>query len=165
MLNPVSLIIPALVLLPNLIFFRTQPSHLPAAPARENRVLALLEGIGRVAVFVIPLFAPIPAGHFAEHLALAGMALAIGWYYYGWLRYFRSRCDYRKLFAPLAGIPVPLALAPVGYFLCAAAVLHSPALFSGAVVLALGHIPISLNTYRRIVAEDGRPGRAVEREK
>ena len=152
MLYPTNLVIPFVVLLPNLIFFTTNPNHQPQE-AKENRILSVFEGIGRIGVFILPVFSKIKVNHFSEIIAFLGMILAIGFYYYGWIRYFVGNRDYKLLFSPIIGIPVPLAISPVVYFCLASIILHSTYLLISSVILAIGHIPISLNTYSQLNKE------------
>jgi hypothetical protein len=145
--HPLSLAIPLLVLIPNLFFFKTKPAHPPENPPGENPILSVAERIGRICVFVLPVLSEIHIRSLYEISALIGMILLILFYYWGWLRYFLGNREYKLLFAPIMGIPVPMATGPVLYFLLAAVVLHSPYLLIGGVILGIGHIPISLNTY------------------
>lgn len=151
MFYPVSLLIPLIVLLPNLFFFRTKPNNIPSeAQGKENPVLASFEGIGRIGVFVLPLFSSIHLSSPFEIGALIGMIISITLYYLGWARYFRQNREFRLLLSPMSGIPVPLAVSPIIYFLLAAVVLHSPYMLVCTAILAAGHIPISLGGYYRI---------------
>jgi hypothetical protein len=147
--HPISLIIPLIVLLPNLIFFRMNSSESNRNKEKENPVLSAAEGIGRIGVFLLPVFSVIHVVHFYEMIALLGMLISIAFYYFGWIRYFIRNREFRLLFTPIMGIPVPMAISPSVYFLFAAVVLHSPYLFISSLILAAGHIPISLNTNYR----------------
>lgn len=151
--HPLSLTIPLLVLIPNLFFFKTKPAHPPENPPKENPILSVAEGIGRICVFALPVFSAIHIKSFYEISALIGMILLILFYYWGWSRYFTVNREYKLLFMPIMGIPVPMAIGPVLYFLLATVILHSPYMFIGSVILGIGHIPISLNTYYQIINE------------
>lgn len=71
------------------------------------------------------------------------MLICLGLYYSGWIRYFAKGRRYPLLFAPLLGIPLPMAVGPVTYFLAASFFLRSPALCGAAVLLGIGHIYIA----------------------
>ncbi len=130
-----GMLISLLILLPNLIFFMTKPENMPG------------KGIGRIGVFILPVFSAIHLEKTADFIALTGMVIALLFYYAGWMRYYKSKREYRLLFSPLMGMPVPMAVSPVVYFIFAATVLRSPYLFIAAAILAVGHIPGSLRQY------------------
>ncbi len=64
-------------------------------------------------------------------------------YWLLWGRYARLRTP-AALFGPVRGIPVPMAILPVAAFLSCAMLLSNPWITVAAVVLASGHIPVSL---------------------
>ncbi len=151
-----SLLIPLLILLPNLIFFMTKIENMPDKRGeKENRFLSVAEGIGRIGVFVLPVFSAIHLEKTADFTALTGMVIALLFYYAGWVRYFRNNREYSLLFSPLTGIPVPMAVSPIIYFIFAAIVMRSPYLFIAAAILAVGHIPGSLKQYKNLVTRQG----------
>ncbi|AIQ12992.1 hypothetical protein PDUR_14530 [Paenibacillus durus] len=152
MLHPVSLIIPFLILLPNLMFFRFQPRNGPnQAEEKGSPILSAAEGVGRLGVFIIPIFSSVHIEHSYEVISLIGMIISLLLYYIGWIRYFGRGREYSLLFAPMIGIPVPLAVSPVLYFLFGSVVLHSVYLLICGVILAIGHIPNSLISYKKDV--------------
>jgi hypothetical protein len=115
--HPFSLIIPLLILVPNLIFFTTKPNNFPKGKeVKENPILSAFEGIGRIAVFITPLFSAIHVENIYELAALFGMGISLVFYYYGWLRYFIGNREYGLLFSPIMGIPVPMVIGPVNLF-------------------------------------------------
>ncbi|WP_438350670.1 hypothetical protein ACP8HI_08520 [Paenibacillus sp. FA6] len=151
MFHFISIIIPIAVLLPNLFFFGIPPRNSPAnIEVKESLILKIAEGIGRLGVFVLPIFSSIHNDKQYEVLSLLGMFIFLLLYYIGWIRYFRRDREYKLLFSPMIGIPVPLAITPILYFISASIVLHSSLLFLSSLILAIGHIPISLITYHQI---------------
>ena len=145
-----SFIIPLVILLPNIVFTLTTPTHKPpsAESVKGLLVLTTLEKTGQIGVFLIPAFLTLAIDSPAKIIAALGMFVALAVYYEGWVRYFFNERDYRLLFQPLLGLPVPMAISPVVYFLCAAVVLDSYLLLGASVVLAAGHIPLSIHEYR-----------------
>ncbi|WP_040952662.1 hypothetical protein [Gorillibacterium massiliense] len=141
-----SLLIPFMILLPNLLFIKWPPRNAPAEQPKGNRLLTAFEGIGRVGSFGIPIFYAIHTDRFYEIAAWIGMALFLAFYYVEWLRYFSGNQEYRLLFSSLLAIPVPMAVFPVLYFMCASAVLHSLPLFICNALFAIGHILNSLRS-------------------
>lgn len=150
MFHPLSLMIPILVLIPNLIFFRFQPKKVPAKTAgKSNPLLQIAEVLGRIGVFLLPLLSIIHIEKSYEVIALIVMLISILVYYTGWVRYFRSDREYKWLFAPMLGIPVPLAIGPVTYFLSSSVILHSPYMFVCSLIFGFCHITISQHTYNQ----------------
>jgi hypothetical protein len=80
------------------------------------------------------------------------MGVSLGFYYAGWVRFFVQGRDYSLLYRPMLGLPVPLAISPVSYFLFASLVLGSVYQAIAAVVLGVGHISISIHESHRISA-------------
>jgi hypothetical protein len=70
------------------------------------------------------------------------------------------------LYAPLWGLPVPMAVAPVAAFSMGALVLHSVPLGIAALVLGVSHVPLSLQRAAALrrgpsrEADHTRPGQA-----
>jgi hypothetical protein len=146
-----SWIIPLAIFLPNLLFFVLPPRNMPANNQNnESLLLKAAEGLGRLGVLVVPVFSPIYFSSGWDISACIAMILFLLFYYAGWVRYFVGNRDYGLLFLPMLRIPVPLAISPILYFLCGAVVLHSPFLLVSSIILAIGHIPISIVTARQI---------------
>ncbi len=146
-------LIPLAVLLPNLLYVFFPPRNVPTSasePAsRNDKVMQALERLGQVACFVLPVFYAIPApdGVGVAMLVLMGGALLL--YYAGWARYLLRGRDVRTLYSPMLGMPLPMAVTPVIYFLAAAALLYSWLLMLGALILATGHLYISRQSWQR----------------
>lgn len=149
MLYPWSLVIPLMILLPNLLFFRGQSGEQHVTQAALP-VFTAAEGIGRAGVMITPVFVPIRLHSDLENVSLMVMVLSLLVYYLGWVRYFRHGRAYDLLYAPMLGVPVPLAISPILYFGLSSLVLHSIYMLLFSLILAAGHIPGSLREYRRI---------------
>lgn len=145
-----SIVIPLLVALPNLLWAKFPPMDTlqKSQPARSrNRFLEVCEQIGRMSVFVVPLFyLPHPAMR-GYRLALALMGVSLLVYYCGWFRFFSGGRHATQLLQPLWLLPIPLAISPVIYFASAALLLQSWPMLVAASVLGLGHIPLSYREY------------------
>jgi hypothetical protein len=150
MFHPISLIIPFMVLLPALILIKTPPRNTPAGKSGGSALHAAAETAGRLGSFIIPLFFAIRVNEPYEILSLAGMIVSLGFYYSGWIRYWTKGREYKLLFSPMLGIPVPLAVSPCVYFGFSSVVLHSPVFFICGVIFAWGHITSSMLTYRSL---------------
>ncbi|GAA2225685.1 hypothetical protein N1031_04395 [Herbiconiux moechotypicola] len=140
--SPIGLIVSLAVLAPNLLLLPFPPRDQPAA-RRIPPVLTWVERAGQGLCLVVPAitepgavvwwWAPVVAAALAGYCAL-------------WLRYLLRGRSHALLFEPVWRIPVPMALLPVVAFLATAAWLGNPWIALAAVVLAAGHIPISLLT-------------------
>ena len=152
MFHPFSLIIPALVLIPNLIYALIPPLNVPANLPKEPMVLVVLERIGLAGCLITPAFYPVDITGTFGIIAVTGMGLMLVTYYYCWLRYFRHNRNYPWLFTPLSIIPVPLTISPIVYFMLSSIILNSLPLFFSSLVLTSGHIPVSLIGHRNTKA-------------
>ena len=149
---PLGGLITLLILLPNLLMLALPPTSVPPERGRQAgfpRVMEWIERAGQAGSFVIPFFYPLPALRGASVDALAVMALALLFYYMGWLRYALKGRRFVLLFAPLLRVPLPLAISPVIYFGAAALYLHSWPLAIATALLAAGHLYVSQAEYER----------------
>lgn len=146
---PVNLILIALVLLPNILPLVFPPVNIPAESPKPQlwNIVTALEWIGRVAVFILPLFGVIKIDSIEKRIILAAMILCIVIYYIGWGKYMAVGRDFKLLFEPLSFIPVPMAVFPTLYLILAGMLLNSWPVSSAAVVFAVGHILESLRNY------------------
>ena len=149
---PLGGLVTLLVLLPNLLMLFLPPTGLPAAAGKKSSLttaMEIVERAGQVSAFVIPFFYPLRVKGSLEIASLAGMILALSFYYINWGRYVLQGRAFRLLFQPCLGIPVPLAISPVVYFLLASLLFHSWYLLAAAVVLGMGHIYVSSLEWQR----------------
>ena len=158
-LYPSSLLITAAVLLPNLLLLAMPPLNVEKyGKSADSLALTIVERAGQVSCFILPLFFPLS---FAGSIVIGAwvvMGVTLGFYYAGWVRFFVQGRDYALLFKPMLGLPVPMAISPVIYFLFASLVLGSVFQTIAAAVLGVGHITISIHESRRIsVALVNRP--------
>jgi len=152
---PLGGLVTLLILLPNLLVVFFPPTGLPGAAGKKTALtttMGIIERVGQVSAFVIPFFYPIKIQGSLETASLAGMILALIFYYVNWGRYALRGRTFRLLFEPCLGIPIPLAISPVIYFLAAAGLFHSWVLLAAAVVLGIGHIYVSRLEWQRAKA-------------
>lgn len=136
-----------LVLLPNLaaVFFplRKQLEKSGKPDPKRLQLFTVLERIGQAGCFILPFFYRVSFSGVKEYLALGVMAAALAVYYSGWVRYImRGRAE-ALFYKPLLGIPLPMAVMPVLYFLAAALLLGSFWLLLAAILLGVGHIQVT----------------------
>jgi hypothetical protein len=141
-------LVSVLVLVPNLIFFKFLPAKSSPKPQRGSKssvmkLMEYLERIGQVGVFAIPFFYQTSVQTVLQKISLKVMIVFLLIYYSGWLRFFLKGRQYVFLYSPLMGLPLPMAVSPIAYFLAASFFLNSWFLGAFAVVLAIGHIYIS----------------------
>jgi len=147
-----SWLIPVLILIPNLLWVLFPPRD-PLSDGQDQpdgRLLMILEWVGRIGVFVIPVFYVIDVESTVQVVSVGIMVLALLVYYAGWARYFLRGRAYALLFNSLLGLPIPLAISPVLYFAAASVLLGSWPLALATALLGVAHIPISYRDYRRI---------------
>lgn len=147
-----GLFITILILWPNLLWMLLPPRDAPdEEQVRANgRVLVILEWVGRIGVFVIPVFYAIEIQRTVQIISLGIMGLALLVYYAGWARYFIRDRSYALLFQPLLSLPVPLAVSPILYFAAASVLLGSWPLAVVTTLLGVTHIPVSYQSYRAL---------------
>jgi hypothetical protein len=121
----------------------------------NGKLMEMLEGAGRIAVCVVPFFYHIETEGSLTVVALAVVGAALSIYYAGWIRFFLKGRAYRLLYIPLLGLPVPMAVSPVVFFLAASIPLRSVLLLASAVALGIGHISLSWLEYRWLISDAG----------
>jgi hypothetical protein len=161
-LYPESLLITAAVLVPNLVFLAFPPRNVGEYGEAESSVpFTVIERVGQVSAFVLPLFFPLSFSGAWTLVAWVAMGILLASYYALWVRFFAGNRDYALLFRPALGVPAPMATAPVLYFLLSSLVLGSVWQAIAASVLGVGHITTSIREARRLEALDA--GRRVSR--
>jgi len=139
---PINLLIIGLILLPNILSAIFQPVNIPKQSDRPSwwTFVIAAEWIGLLGIFILPLFWEIRFDKSKiVFLMLVGLLIAL--YYTGWIRFFMHDRDFRRLFEPLFGIPVPLAISPVLAIAFLGFAQNSWSVVVAAVIMAMGHIP------------------------
>jgi len=150
LLNLFCLVLP--VALPNLFFLFFPPKNISKPKIKKSRLFTVFqpsERIGRVSIFILPVFYTADFTDNKEKVLLAIMVFSLMVYYVGWIRFFAKGRDYAGLYAPLLYLPIPLAISPMIYFACAAIAMKSILIGAAVVILAAGHIPISYLEFKR----------------
>lgn len=148
---PLGGIITIVVLLPNLLVVFFPPTIKLADEPQPNdtrlQILTVIERIGQVGCWVIPFFYQLTLASVIDAVSLAIMIGALALYYTGWIRYLVLGRAEELLYSSLLGIPIPMAVMPVIYFLSASVLLGSIWLMLAAVMLGVGHISVTLLHY------------------
>jgi hypothetical protein len=146
-------LITLLILLPNVFYFwasRPQVDAYEIPRSVVDGVMGGLERAGQLGSFVLPFFYTINITPASHKIAMVVMGIALVFYYICWGRYFLMGRQPALLYAPLAGIPLPMAISPILYFLAAAALTGSLLLAAAALVLAAGHLYVSQKEFLRL---------------
>ena len=149
-LHPESLLITAAVLAPNLVFLAFPPKSVAkCGKAEDSALFTVIERVGQVSAFVLPLLFPLSFSGTSTLVAWLAMGMLLVSYYALWVRFFAGNRDYALLFRPALGVPAPMAIAPVLYFLLSPLVLGSVWQAIAASILGVGHITTSIREARR----------------
>ena len=149
-------LVSVLVLVPNLIFFKFLPAKSSPKPQTGSKssimkLMEYLERIGQVGVFAIPFIYQTSIQTVPQKISLSVMIVFLLIYYMAWLRFFLKGRQYGLLYSPLKGLPLPMVVSPIAYFLAASVFLSSWFLGAFAIILAIGHIYISHEESQRLV--------------
>lgn len=140
-------IVTLLLLLPNAFFLLLTPRNIPAETDGNRQfkvqVFETIERLGQIGSFVLPCFYSFQTQSTWDQISLGLFCALMGLYYAGWFRYIKEGRQFRLLFMPMLGIPLPMAIAPVLAVLMAAINFHSWPLGLAALILGAGHIPVS----------------------
>ncbi|MFN3601791.1 MAG: hypothetical protein ACK4UY_10430 [Dietzia sp.] len=148
------------VLAPTLLLVRFPPRE-PLPRSSAPRPVRWIERVGQALCLVVPaLSASGTVVWWWSVPAIVGLVA----YYALWARYLATGRHAASLYW-WRRVPAPMAILPVVVFLASAGWLNSPWIAVAAVVLAVGHLPVSLDaasSVKRIQWDTGSDGRAVE---
>ena len=143
-----GLVIFALPMLVNIAYCAFPPSEKPEASAPVPRWLELVEQASRIAYLLAMtlLASREPVSVRSVWLWLAAAFLAL--YYAAWARYFLGGRKIALLNRALLLVPMPLAVYPVLYFLCAALWLHDLPAAGTMLIFGAAHLTVSLRSFQ-----------------
>jgi hypothetical protein len=113
-----AFIIVILPMLPNIIYFIMPPNDVPQASG--NKIIESLESISRIIGFALLIFMAQNPNPSLKSPWVFGMLIFLLLYIGLWGRYFLGGGSYALLGKSFLGIPSPMAIFPVCYFICAA---------------------------------------------
>ena len=144
----VGLVIFALPMLINIAYTAFPPAGEPAAPAPVKRWVEATEQVSRIAYLaaIVLLVSERPLS--ASSPWLYGAAGFLVLYYIVWIRYFASGRDIALLRRPFLLVPMPLAVFPVLYFLCAALWVHNLPAVILMLIFGAAHLTVSVQFFR-----------------
>lgn len=144
----IGLVVFALPMLINLVYAAFPPADEPQPPAPVTRWVEIVEQASRIAYLLAVTFlvsrTPVSVRSTWFFLAVAFLLL----YYAVWIRYFVFGRDVALLERVFLFVPMPLAVFPVLYFLCAALWLHNVPAAVLMVIFGATHLTVSLQSFQ-----------------
>ena len=143
-----GLVIFALPMLINIAYVLFPPAGKAEQAAAVTHWIEIVEQISRIAdLFAVTLLVSRDRLSFRSGwLSLAAALLVL--YYAVWFRYFMSGREISLLSRSFLFVPMPLAVFPVLYFLCAAIWLRNLPAAIIMVIFGTAHLTVSLQSFR-----------------
>ena len=144
----IGLVIFALPMLINIAYVLFPPAGKAEQAAAVTHWVEIVEQISRIAyLFAVTLLVSRETLSFRSvWFSLAAVFLIL--YYAVWLRYFMGGREIALLSRSFLFVPMPLAVFPVLYFLCAAIWLHNLPAAIIMVIFGAAHLAVSLQSFR-----------------
>ena len=144
----IGLVIFALPMLINIAYVLFPPAGKAEQPAAVMHWIEIVEQISRIAyLFAVTLLVSRETLSFRSvWFSLAAVFLIL--YYAVWLRYFMGGREIALLSRSFLFVPMPLAVFPVLYFLCAAIWLHNLPAAIIMVIFGAAHLTVSIQSFR-----------------
>ena len=144
----IGLVIFALPMLINIAYVMFPPAGKAEQAAAVTHWVEIVEQISRIAyLFAVTLLVSRETLSFRSvWFSLAAVFLVL--YYAVWLRYFMGGREIVLLSRSFLFVPLPLAVFPVLYFLCAAIWLHNLPAAVIMVIFGAAHLAVSLQSFR-----------------
>ena len=143
----IGLVIFALPMLINIAYVMFPPAGKAEQAAAVTHWVEIVEQISRIAyLFAVTLLVSRETLSFRSvWFSLAAVFLVL--YYAVWLRYFMGGREIVLLSRSFLFVPLPLAVFPVLYFLCAAIWLHNLPAAIIMVIFGAAHLTVSLQSF------------------
>ena len=144
----IGLVLFVLPMLINIAYVMFPPAGKAEQPAVVTHWIEIVEQISRIAyLFAVTLLVS------RENLSFRSVwfsltAVFLVLYYAVWLRYFMGGREIALLSRSYLFVPMPLAVFPVLYFLCAAIWLHNLQAAIIMVIFGAAHLTVSLQSFR-----------------
>ena len=144
----IGLVIFALPMLINIAYVMFPPAGKAEQAAAVTHWVEIVEQISRIAyLFAVTLLVSRETLSFRSvWFSLAAVFLIL--YYAVWLRYFMGGREIALLSRSFLFVPMPLAVFPVLYFLCAAIWLHNLPAAIIMVIFGAAHLTVSIQSFR-----------------
>jgi hypothetical protein len=138
-------LIPVLLMLPNIVWMLLPKMDMGKHVA-EPLFLTIVENIGRFAALILPFFFSLDLHKKFSVPILIGMGLALAVYYVSWMRYFVGERSADLLSAPLLGLPLPMAVAPIVFLVLSSYLMGSWLTLGASIVFGIAHVWVSAVT-------------------
>jgi len=135
-------LIPVLVMIPNVIWMLL-PKVEAGEQDAEPLALTIVENLGRAAVLILPFFYTLDLSRKGGVVVAVGMGAALAIYYAAWVRYFVRGRPPELFRAPLLGIPLPLAVAPIAFLTLSSYLMGSWWMLGASILFGVVHIWVS----------------------
>lgn len=144
----IGLVIFALPMLINIAYVMFPPAGKAEQTAAVTHWVEIVEQISRIAYLaaITLLVSREPIQFRSIWLWLAALFLIL--YYAVWIRYFAGGREIALLSRSFLFVPMPLAVFPVLYFLCAAIWLHNLPAAIIMVIFGAAHLAVSIQSFR-----------------
>ena len=143
----IGIVVFALPMLINIAFVIFPPTGEQSEPKKVNRIFEIVEQVSRIAYLLALTFLvsqnPLDLRNVLFYFAAAFLIL----YYVVWLRYFIGGRNVELLGKPFLFVPMPLAVFPVLYFLCAAIWMSNLPAAIIMIVFGIAHITVSVRSF------------------
>lgn len=156
----IGLIFLFMLFIPNILWTRHKPKDYEKYVGNENKILLLFERTGEILVCCIALvfsdFNLREGNLWSAWLGLAVVAMLF--YEFYWIRYFRSKQEMTDFYSSFFGIPVAGASLPVAAFFFLGIYGANFFLLFATIILGIGHIGIHLAHRREVSASGNKKG-------
>ncbi|WPC42704.1 hypothetical protein [Clostridium sp. JS66] len=115
-----ALIIIMLVMIPNIIYFIMPSTDITESLGSRIKLIESIENISRIISFILLLFLSKNQNPNLKSPLVVTMFIFLALYFILWGRYFYEGSSYGTLGKSFLGIPAPMVIFPVCYFICAA---------------------------------------------
>lgn len=147
-LSWIGIVIFALPMLINIVYVLLPPANAPEEPAKVSRGIEFVEQATRMLYMLTICFLVSQRKiHYSSIWLYIGVVFLI-LYYIVWIRYFIGGRDVTLLTKSFCLIPMPLAVFPVLYYLCAAIWVHNVPATIIMIIFGVAHNIVSYSSLR-----------------
>lgn len=137
-----------LIFLPNGVVLLYPPKDVPENIKDAGIVFTAMERCGQIGIALLFLFSAAYFDNAETNVWFYLMLASVLVYYLLWMRYLIKGMSFSMLFAPLWGLPIPMAVFPVAAFFFTSAWTGSVPLAVAAGMFAVGHFVNSWHSYK-----------------
>lgn len=143
----IGIVVFALPMLINIAYVIFPPKGEQTEPKKTNRILEIVEQVSRIAYLLVLTFVVSENRLELRSAWLYVAAAFLVLYYVVWIRYFVGGRDVALLGKPFLFVPIPLAVFPVLYYLCAAIWMSNLPAAAVMAVFGIAHITVSVRSF------------------